>query len=157
MESNSSKFELGSLAEVTLSYVYKGMVKDRPKITSSEDVYRIAMQVMDQNIIAMQEQFLAIYLNRSNRVIGTKVHFIGGLSSVIVDLKVIAATAVGLMASTVIICHNHPSGNLDPSEQDKRITARLKEALALFDINLVDHLIVGPDGERLSFLEQGML
>jgi DNA repair protein RadC len=76
---------------------------------------------------------------------------------VIVDLKVIAATAVGLMASTVIICHNHPSGNLDPSEQDKRITARLKEALALFDINLVDHLIVGPDGERLSFLEQGML
>ena len=65
MESNSSKFEMGSLAEVTLSYVYKGMVKDRPKITSSEDVYKIAMQVMDQNIIAMQEQFLAIYLNRS--------------------------------------------------------------------------------------------
>ncbi len=157
MENSSNKNELGSLAEVTLSYVNKGMVKDRPKITSSEDVYRIAMQVMDQNIIAMQEQFLAIYLNRSNRVIGTKVHFIGGLSSVIVDLKVIAATAIGLMASTVVVCHNHPSGNLDPSEQDKRITARLKEGLALFDINLVDHLIVGPDGERLSFLEQGML
>ena len=63
----------------------------------------------------------------------------------------------GLMASTVIICHNHPSGNLDPSEQDKRITTRLKEGLALFDINLVDHLIVGPDGERLSFLEQGLI
>jgi len=70
MESNSSKFEMGSLAEVTLPYVYKGMVKDRPKITSSEDIFRIAMQVMDQNI-------LAIYLNRCNRVIGTKAYLIG--------------------------------------------------------------------------------
>jgi DNA repair protein RadC len=103
------------------------------------------VQVKDQNIIAMKEQFLAICLNRSNRVIGTKLHFIGGLSSVIVDLKVIAATAVGLMASTAIICHNHPSGNLEPSKQAKLITARLKEGLALFDINLIDHLIVGPD------------
>jgi DNA repair protein RadC len=137
MENSSSKFEMGSLAEVTLSYVNKGMVKDRPKITSSEDVYRIAMQVMDHNILAMQEQFLAIHLNRSNRVIGTKVHFISGLSSVTVDIKLILATAIGLMASSVVLCHNHSLRNLEPSSQDKLRRKLLKESLDIIEINLV--------------------
>ena len=152
-----NKWEIGKLGEVTVSYVLNGSVKDRPIITSSEDAYKVAMSVMDQGMMGMQEQFLAIYLNRANRVIGAKVHFIGGLASVVVDIKVIAATALSLMASAVIVCHNHPSCNLEPSEQDKRITIKLKESLKLFEIELFDHLIVVPEQNWLSFLERGLI
>ena len=90
-------------------------------------------------------------------MIGAKVHFIGGLSSVTVDIKVILATAIGLMASGVIISHNHPSGNLEPSSQDKLITAKMREALELVDVSLLDHLILSPDGKWLSFRERGLI
>jgi DNA repair protein RadC len=154
---NNNKWEIGNLGEVTVSYVYKGKLKDRPIITESYDVYKLASKVLDQGALGMQEQFLAIYLNRSHRVLGAKVHFIGGVSSVIVDIKVIMATAVSLMASAVIVCHNHPSGNLEPSQQDKAMTSRLKDALALMDIQLLDHMILNPEGEFLSFVEKGIL
>jgi DNA repair protein RadC len=149
-----NSWDIVNIGEVKVSYVFKGSVKERPTVTDSYDVYKLAMAAMDQGALGMQEQFLAIYLNRSNKVLGTKVHFIGGVASVTVDIKVIAATAINLMASGVIVCHNHPSGNLDPSEQDKRITSRLKESLKLFDIELLDHLIVNPEGEWLSFVER---
>ena len=112
------KWEISNIGEVKVSYVFNGSVKDRPIITSSYDAFRIAMKVLDQETVGMQEQFLAIYMNRAHRVIGAKVHFVGGVSSVIVDVKVIAATAVSLMASSVIVCHNHPSGSLQPSPQE---------------------------------------
>jgi DNA repair protein RadC len=150
---DTNTWEIGNLAEVTVSYVLKGSLEDRPKIKECYDVYRIAMQAMDRNALGMQEQFLAIYLNRANTVIGAKVHFIG----VTVDIKVILATAIGLMASGVIICHNHPSGNLEPSSQDKLITAKMKEALELVDVSLMDHLILSPEGKWLSFRERGLI
>lgn len=152
-----NKWEIGNLGEVTVSYVFKGSLKDRPIVKGSHDVYNIAMKIMDQGAMGMQEQFLAIYLNRSNRVIGAKVHFIGGIACVVVDVKVIAATAISLMASSVIVCHNHPSGNVEPSEQDKRITVKLKESLKLLDIELLDHLIVSPEGEYNSLAQQCLL
>lgn len=151
-----NKWEMSNIGEVKVSYVFKGSVKDRPIVKSSHDVYNIAMKIMDQGAMGMQEQFLAIYLNRSQRVIGAKVHFIGGIASVVVDIKVIAATAITLMASSVILVHNHPSGNLEPSEQDRRLTIRLKESLKLFDIELLDHMIVTPEMEWLSFVERGL-
>lgn len=154
---DSNQWEFGDLGEVSISYIFKGSVKDRPTVTNTNDVYRIAMSAMDQGALGLQEQFLVIYLNRSHRVLATKVHFIGGLASVVVDIRVIAATALSLMSSAVIVCHNHPSGNLEPSEQDKRITIRLKESLKLFDIELLDHLIVSPEGNWLSFVERGAL
>lgn len=154
---DSEKWEMVNIGEVKVSYVFKGSLEDRPKIRDCYDSYKIAMQVMDRNALGMQEQFLAIYLNRANTVIGAKVHFLGGLSSVTVDIKIILATAIGLMASGVIICHNHPSGNLEPSSQDKLITAKMKEALELVDVSLLDHLILCPEGKWLSFKEKGLI
>lgn len=152
-----NEWAMSNIGEVKVSYVFKGSVKDRPIVKGSIDVYNLAMKIMDQGAMGMQEQFLAIYLNRAHRVIGAKVHFIGGIASVVVDIKVIAATAITLMASSVIICHNHPSGSLEPSEQDRRLTIRLKESLRLFDIELLDHMIVTPEREWLSFADQGHL
>jgi DNA repair protein RadC len=154
---NPNQWEFGDLGEVSISYIIKDSVKERPTIINKHDVYKIAMAAMDHGALGMQEQFLAIYLNRSNRVLATKVHFIGGLSSVVVDIRVIAATALSLMASALIVCHNHPSGNLEPSEQDKRITIRLKESLKLFDIDLMDHMILSHDGGWISFVNRGLL
>lgn len=151
------KWEMLNIGEVKVSYVLKGSLEDRPKIRDCYDSYKIAMQAMDRNALGMQEQFLAIYLNRANTVIGAKVHFIGGLSSVTVDIKLILATALGLLASGVIICHNHPSGNLEPSSQDKLITAKMKEVLELVDISLLDHLILCPEGKWLSFKDKGLI
>jgi DNA repair protein RadC len=157
MEDHNNNWEIGNLGEVSISYVYKGNLNDRPKISECYDAYQIAMSVMDKGKLGLQEQFLVIYLNRSNRVIGAKVHFIGGVSSVFVDTKIIAATAIGLLASAVILVHNHPSGSLEPSEHDKSTTVKLKEALDLLDIQVIDHLIIAPDGEWLSFIQKGLL
>jgi DNA repair protein RadC len=152
-----NKWEIGNLGEVTVSYVFKGSVKDRPIIRSTTDAFKLAMKSLDQGALGMQEQFLVIYLNRSQRVLGAKVHFIGGLSSVTVDIRLIAATALSLLADSVIICHNHPSCSLEPSEQDKRLTLKLRESLKLFDIALLDHLIVTPEMDWMSFADRGLL
>jgi len=154
---DSNKWEIGNLGEISVSYVYKDSIKDRPIITCVYDVYQLAVRAMDQGSLGMQEQFLVIYLNRAQRVLGSKVHFIDGISSVTIDVKLILATAVGIMASGIVICHNHPSGNLEPSEQDKRLTLRLKEALSLLEIELLDHMIINPEGEFLSFADKGIL
>jgi DNA repair protein RadC len=152
-----NSWDIVNIGEVKVSYVFKGSVKERPTVSGSYDVYKLAMAALDQGIIGMQEQFLVIYLNRSHKVIGTKVHFIGGLASVVVDIKIIAATAINLLASAVIVCHTHPSGNLEPSDHDKRMTVRLKEALALLDVQLLDHMILSPEGEWLSFVERELI
>ena len=87
------------------------MLEDRPKVRKCYDVYRKAMQAMDRKALRIQEQFLAIYLNRANTVIGAKAHFVRGLSSVTVDIKIILSTEIGLLASGAVIWQNHPSGN----------------------------------------------
>jgi DNA repair protein RadC len=101
------------------------------------------MQAMDRNALGMQEQFLAIYLNRANTVIGIKAKFIGGLSSVTtVDIKIILSTEIGLLASGVIICQNHPSGNLKPPRQDRQNTTKIKAFIELIDVSFMDYLIL---------------
>ncbi len=97
------------------------------------------------------EECWAIYLNRSNRVISKECISTGGISSTVMDVKIITKRAIEKMASGIILTHNHPSGNLRPGEQDMKVTASLKEALALLDIALVDHVIMGDNGRYFSF------
>ncbi|NVK53828.1 MAG: JAB domain-containing protein [Flavobacteriaceae bacterium] len=149
---NREKLEYGDLAEVSVSYLYKSDLKSRPKITNPYDAFQVAWRVIDKDLIGIQEQFLAIYLNISNKVIGTRCHFCGGISSVTVDIKILLVTAIKLMASSIIVAHNHPSGVLKPSDQDLRLTGKLKEALKLLDIELFDHLIISPEGNFISII-----
>ncbi len=97
------------------------------------------------------EECWVIYLNRSNRVISKECISTGGISSTVMDVKIISKRAIEKMASGIIITHNHPSGNLCPGEQDMKVTASLKEALALLDIALLDHVIMGDNGKYFSF------
>lgn len=150
---NNQNFELGDLGEVSISYLRKGNLSQRPIISSKYDAIQVAWRVFDHDLIAIQEQFICIYLNRANKVIGTKAHFIGGQHSVTVDIKIILSTALRLMASSIIISHNHPSGSLIPSKNDIHLTTKMRQALDLLNIELIDHILICPEGNFKSLAE----
>ena len=80
----------------------------------------------------------------------------GGTSATVVDVKLVMRSALQQLASAVILCHNHPSNNLNPSQADDRVTEKIKSAASLFDISVLDHIIVGEDG-YFSYLDEGRL
>lgn len=126
-------------------------ITDDSIIKSSNDVYTIFHPLLSD---LKYEEFWLTYLNRSNRIISRHKISQGGISGTITDVRLIMKKALELLASSIIICHNHPSGNKEPSEADKRITAKIKEASAYFDISLLDHLIVTDNG-YYSFADNG--
>jgi DNA repair protein RadC len=148
---------LSNLGEVEVSYKYKSSLENRPKIISPEDAYNAVLQLFDKKRIALQEQFVIIFLNRANVVIGSCNLFSGSLTTCAVDIKLILAIGIKLMASGVILSHNHPTGNLTASELDISLTKRIKKALDLVDIALIDHLIVSPQDSFKSFINEGLL
>ena len=88
------------------------------------------------------EEFWAVFLSRANRVIGKMKISQGGVSGTVTDVRLIMKKAVESLSSGIIICHNHPSGNTTPSDADKKITKKIKEAASFFDIQLLDHVII---------------
>ena len=102
------------------------------------------------------EHFGVILLNGNHEIIKNKVLFVGGLSAATVDLRVVFYTAIKNLASGIIVYHNHPSGNCEPSKQDLETTKRLKDAGKLLGIQLLDHVIVGK-GNYMSFMEYDLL
>jgi DNA repair protein RadC len=109
--------------------------------------------------INTKEQFIVLYLNRNNLVEGIEYHSSGGISGTFVDVSIIARTALASLASGVILCHNHPSGNINPSEADISITQKIIQALKLFEIKVLDHLILAGNGNNnyYSFADEGRL
>ncbi|MFZ6023148.1 MAG: RadC family protein [Bacteroidota bacterium] len=103
-----------------------------------------------------QEVFVVLFLNRANRIIAMETISEGGITGTIVDIRIIMKKAVLHDAISIILCHNHPSGNLQPSRADEIITQKIKEAALLFDIHLMDHIIVSIDG-HYSFADEGKL
>lgn len=135
-------------AEFRLREVELTFKKDRyffGDVRSAGDVYAFIRDSLYPGL-EVQEHFVALFLNQANKIIGYYHHSMGTINSTQVDVEVLSATAVKILAKSVIIAHNHPSGNLRPSEADRQITQRIKKALAYFDIALLDHLIVTPDG-----------
>jgi len=154
--SNSSAFEEGKLSEIKL--YYKPRIAAKPKINCSIDAYANALKFYDKNIIALQEQFIILYLNRANSVLGAHQLFTGGLTGTIADIRLIMGIALKSMACGIIISHNHPSGNLNPSEADRTLTEKVKKACDLMDIKLYDHIIVSPyEGAYYSFADEGLI
>jgi len=123
------------------------------QVTSSNDVYNFLKSQILKGI-EIQEHFIALYLNQANKIIGYYHHSRGTINPTMVDTEILAAVALKTLAKSVIISHNHPSGNLQPSEADRVLTKRIKEALKLFDVSLLDHIIVTREG-YFSFAERG--
>ncbi len=124
----------------------------RDKISSSKDVYEIMRSVLTD---LPHEEFWVLLLNRANLVIKKELISRGGVAGTVVDTKIVFKTAIENYASSIIICHNHPSGNLKPSEADIRITKNIKEAGKLMEIQLLDHLILAESG-FFSFADEDL-
>jgi DNA repair protein RadC len=127
-------------------------VKDQ-KISSSKDAFNLLNEKLAD---LPHEEFWMVLLNRANKVIKIENVSKGGMSGTVVDVKMIAKSALEQRTSSVILGHNHPSGNLKPSQNDLDITKKIKNALQLFDITLFDHLIIG-ENAYFSFTDEGIL
>ena len=102
------------------------------------------------------EVFAVLFLNRANKVNHFEIISEGGITGTVADPRIILKKALEEDAVSLILCHNHPSGSLKPSKQDQELTLKIKEAAKYFDINVLDHLIVGDDG-FYSFADAGIL
>jgi DNA repair protein RadC len=128
-------------------------VPEVSQIKCSRDVADIFQPLLsDLN----HEEFWVLFLNRSNRVIGKMKMSQGGISGTVTDVRIIMKKAVEYLASGIIVCHNHPSGNLNPSESDSKITNKIREAGGLLDIQFLDHIIISGK-DYYSFADNGLI
>lgn len=142
--------ERWAVAELQLSY--RPYRKTGVIISSSEDAYRVFMEMWDHSLIHLQEQFTCLYLSQCNEVIAYRLINTCKASSGTVDVSLILSCALICRAQGIIVAHNHPSGCLRPSLSDKKLTREIEKMVGLFDIKLLDHLIIH-SGEYYSFAD----
>jgi DNA repair protein RadC len=145
------------ISEVKLIYRTKVKASERFQVKSSKDTFDIFMEHWDPDSIEHVEEFKLMLLTRSNKVLGIASISKGGISGTVTDVRIILQYAIKANASGIIVCHNHPSGNLNPSESDLAITRKVKDSAVLMDIQLLDHLIITPEGEYYSMADEGMI
>ncbi len=127
--------------------------KEEPFIRSSADIWRFMRPELED---LAYEEFWVLLLNRRNQVLHKKFISRGGMHGTLVDPKIIFNCALRHRASSLVLCHNHPSGLPDPSEADQRLTRRIKDGASLLDITVTDHVIIGKH-TFYSFSDQGLL
>ncbi len=152
----SDQISLFQVSEINVTYRPKFKASERPKIASSKDVYSILYHNWDLSKIELLEQFKILLLNRANRIIGIYEVSSGGMAGTIADPKLIFSTALKACASSIILSHNHPSGNLNPSQADISLTKKLKTAGSYLDIVVLEHIIITSEG-YYSFADEGLI
>lgn len=158
-QKNMAVFGLGRIPEEGVPEIkirYTRTSASLGKVTDSKAVYDFLRKVYPNENIELQEQAIILYLNRANEIIGYYRHTIGGITGVTMDVRLIYATALASASSGIILSHNHPSGNLTPSQPDKDITKKIQSAGRFLDINVLDHLIVTKNG-YYSFADEALL
>ena len=125
-------------------------------ISSAKDVAQFIRSIIGVNEVELQEQFIVLYLSQSNQVVGYYKHSKGSINATIADIRIILGTALKCACLSMIVAHNHPSGNLKPSRADEELTKKLKESAVLMDIKLLDHLIITKES-FLSFADEGLI
>ncbi len=128
-------------------------VLEREKIGSSKDAFELFAPILGD---LPHEEFWVLFLDRSNKVIDKQRTSQGGVSGTVIDIRMVLKQAIEKLASGIILCHNHPSGNPQPSKSDIDITRKLKEAAGFIDINVLDHIIV-TDSEYFSFVDESLM
>lgn len=145
------------VCEVKLTYSTKVKSSERACITSSLDAYQFLIKhIYDPETIQYREYLKILLLNRGQKVLGVVPISEGGIDSTCADIRIIMQAAILGNASGIILTHNHPSGNVQPSKQDDVLTERLRDAAKLFDIRLLDHIIISDCG-YYSYLDEGRL
>lgn len=143
-----------TVAEIQVSYKPNKVFNF--KIEDSKKSFELILQKWEQDRIEMQEEVKVLLLNRNNKVLGIYALAKGGITSCVVDVRIILAVALKALATGIILVHNHPSGNLNPSTDDKKITEQLNSSCKLMGITLLDHLIITKN-DYFSFADEGLL
>jgi len=142
-------------SEIGITYHNAVPASQMQKITQSQHAYDVLRSIWNDQI-ELYESFYVLFMSRANRVLGYRCISQGGVSGTVVDPKSIFQAALLCNASSLILSHNHPSGNMQPSEADSKITTKIKEAGRFLDIDVLDHLIISTD-EYYSFADQGQM
>ena len=149
----NQKAAMSILCAFELARRKQGEISKKPQILDSRTVAAYLQALLaDQS----QEVFAVLFLNRRNEVEAEEILFKGGVAVTVVDPKIIFKAACNYLASGIILAHTHPSGNLQPSEADKKLTQYLKKAGELLEIRLLDHLII-TDQNYFSFADEGLI
>lgn len=152
---NQNLEKVFQVGELTIAYKRNFNILS-PKLTSSFDAFEILNELFEKDELHYRESFWALYTSRCNEVIAVFKVSTGGVSGTVVDSKVLFSQALLCGASGLIIAHNHPSGNSNPSEQDIRLTKNIVAAGKVLEIAVLDHLILYKD-TYMSFADSGYM
>lgn len=144
------------ISEIKLTYIRKVRATDRPKVSSSLHAYNLFRENWDDLTINLCEEFKILLLDTSGHCMGIVPISKGGVSGTVADGKLIFASALKARATSIILGHNHPSGNLKPSKSDKALTDNLVKGGHFLGIRVLDHIIV-TDYNYLSFADEGLI
>ncbi|WP_190810336.1 JAB domain-containing protein [Flagellimonas sp. S3867] len=143
--------------EISIRYKQRIPAPFWKQIKCSKDAAELLFQTWNKDTIEVHESFKIVLLNNSNKVKGIYQISQGGITATLVDLRILFAVVLKTLSVGVILSHSHPSGKLEASDHDRRITDKIKKAAELFDVKILDHIIIAPTGEYYSFADNGQL
>lgn len=145
-----------TISEIQIKYQPMKLDNGNIKIKSSDDAYKVFLKQWNLDIIELQEEFKVMLLNNSNEVLGIYEMTKGGMTTTLVDIKLLFSVVLKSCANAIITCHNHPSGKLIPSKSDKVISQKIKKVAMFLDINYLDNLLISKYG-KFSFKDEDVL
>ncbi len=154
MNQNQTDSAVSTIAEITISYSSGTKASERKSVSCSKDAADVLRGIFPS--IEHREFFYLLCLNRSNQLLGYQQISAGGINGTIADIRLIFQTALKSNSSAILVAHNHPSGNTIPSDADKKLTGKIKEAGKLLDISVLDHMIITADS-YLSFADENLM
>ena len=143
--------------EIKISYKQRIKSDKWCQLKSSSDTAKFIFEHWDKNTIEIHESFKILLLNNANKVKGIYQVSSGGITGTLVDLRLLFAVVLKCLATGILLIHNHPSGALNPSQADIQLTKKIKNAAELFDIKVLDHLIITPSGAYYSFADNSII
>lgn len=144
-----------TISEIELKYSPIILKQERVKIANSQSAFEAFLSSWDLDTIELYEEFKVLLLNRANEVLGIHSLSKGGIAGTVVDLKLLFAVVLKSAASSIILAHNHPSGNLKPSVADKSLHTKIMKAAEYLDITVLDNLIISKNG-YYSFVDENV-
>ena len=157
---SQNKFSIMSkdkVNEISISYKEKIRTIESKSVKSSEAAAKLFFESWNTDTIGFQETFKVLLLNNANKIKGVYQLSTGSLTGTVIDMRILFAVIIKTLSVNVILAHNHPSGQLLPSEADKKLTQKIKSAAEFFDVNVLDHLIITPSGNYYSFADNGLI
>ena len=143
--------------EIKISYCEKSRILRSESLSGSFSTAKLLYENWDKDTIGLHESFKVLLLNNSNKVKGSYNLSMGGITGTLVDMRILFAVILKSLSTAIILAHNHPSGTLTPSIPDREITSIIARGADLFNIKLLDHLIITPDGSYYSFADEGLI